>query len=247
MQIKIKELTITDIFELSQIIKKKCRERSNLEEIAQELMNILYQTFITDSGKSALVLSRFFKSNAYEYLPDDIKTYIHNQECKDEIPVQNRYLTLLGTTGDLDEWNYRKASNGHQALPLYDPHIVSNIPMLSALLNQIGFDIFDLTQPDNNIIINKEEHKFGVFCVEDAKGNRLIPKQAEFVEPFGIKSVIGFGGRYKTGQIYAIIMFCRERISRETAKLFISLNPTVKFITLRQEMTGNIFKLEDKL
>ncbi len=246
MQIKIKELTLTNIFELSQFIKERCKGLSSLEEIAQELMNTFCQVFSTDNGKSAFVLSRFFKSCIYEELPDDIKIYIQHQEGKEEVSAQNRYLTLLGTTGDLEEWKCRKTSKGHQVLPLYDYQTTNNIPMLSALFSQIGFDISEVVKPDKNIIINKinkEEYDFGVFCVEEARGSKLIPKQAEFVEPFGIKSVIGFGGVYKTGNIYAIIVFSREKISSEKAKMFLSLNPSVKLTTLRHEMTGNIFKL----
>jgi hypothetical protein len=100
----------------------------------------------------------------------------------------------LGTSGDLKEWNCRKESKGRQALPLYDPRIVYDIPMLSALLSQIGFNISELANADKSIIIDKEEHEFGIFCVEEAKGSKLIPKQAEFVEPFGIESVFGYGG-----------------------------------------------------
>ena len=248
MQIKIKELTLANVFELSQILKERCKELSSLEEIAQELMNTFCQVFITDSGKSAFVLSRFFKSCIYEELPDDIKIYIQHQEGKEEVPAQNKYLTLLGTSGDLEEWKCRKESKDHQVLPLYDYKTTNNIPMLSALINQIGFDIFEAVKHDKNIIINKinmEEHDFGIFCVEEARGSKHIPKQAEFVEPFGIKSVIGFGGVYKTDNIYAIIVFSREKISSEKAKMFLSLNPSVKLTTLRHEMTGNIFKMED--
>ncbi|MBC8550836.1 MAG: hypothetical protein H8D23_14420, partial [Candidatus Brocadiales bacterium] len=67
MQINIKELTLTDIFKLSQFIKERCRGLLSLEEVAIELMSIFCQTFITDSGKSALVLSRFFKSCMYTH------------------------------------------------------------------------------------------------------------------------------------------------------------------------------------
>ena len=161
--------------------------------------------------------------------------------------AHNRYLIMMGTSGDVKEWNCRKESKGHQALPLYDPHIIDTIPMLSALLSQIGLDIPGVAMYDNKIIIEKTEREYGVFCVEEAKGSRLIPAQAEFVGPFGVESVIGFGGHYKTDQIYAVIMFCREKINRKTATLFASLNPTVQLLTLRHEMTGNIFTLKEAL
>ncbi|MEE9605024.1 MAG: hypothetical protein V3V70_05555 [Candidatus Scalindua sp.] len=53
-------------------------------------MNTFCQVFITDSGKSAFVLSRFFKSCIYEELPDDIKIYIQHQEGKEEVPAGSK-------------------------------------------------------------------------------------------------------------------------------------------------------------
>ena len=244
MQIEIKRLTLAKIFELSQLIKERCGRLSSLEEVAQELINTFCRVFITDSGKNAFVLSRFFKSCIYEELPDDIKIYIRHQEGEEEVSAQNRYLTLLGTWGDMKGWRCRKESKGHQALPLYDPHIICDIPMLSALLSQIGFDISDVARPDKNIIIDKEDTEFGTFCVEEARGSKLIPKQAGFVDPFGVKSVFGFGGSYRNNNIYAIIVFSRERISNKITKLFLSLNPAIKLLTLRHEMTGSIFNIE---
>jgi hypothetical protein len=245
MKIKIGEITLTNIFELSQFIKDNCKGFSSLEETAQELINIFYQTFITDSGNSTFALSRFFKSCTYDELPEDLKIYIQYQEGKEKIPPQNKYLTLLGTSGELNEWKCRRDSKGHQALPLYDSFIVDELPMLSALFSQIGFTIVDTGKTDKEIILNKEDHDFGIFCVEKAGGSTLIPKQTEFVEPFGIKSVLGFGGYYKTDHIYAVIIFSKVEISKETAKLFLSLNPAIKSITLRHEMTGKIFKSEN--
>ncbi len=88
----------------------------------------------------------------------------------------------------------------------------------------------------------KSSHLLLKFCKylseKKIKGSKLIPKQAESVEPFGVESVFGFWGSYKTGEIYAVIIFSREKISNETAKLFLSLKPSVKLITLRHGLTG---------
>ncbi len=245
MQIDINELTLTDIFKLSQLVKEKFRRLSSLEEVASALMHTFYRSFIAEDGKNVFVLSRFFKSSRYEDLPNDIKKFIQHSEGRENVPEQNEYLTLLGSSGDMEEWNCRKGSKGHQALPLYDPGIIENIPMLSSLLSQIGFKISTTATSDKNTIIDKEEREYGIFCVEEARESNFIPKQAEFIEPFGIKSVFGFGGSYNTGQIYAIIIFCREKITTQKAKLFLSLNPSVKMITLGHEMKGSIFKVEN--
>ncbi|MBU1147141.1 MAG: hypothetical protein KKD11_02215 [Candidatus Omnitrophica bacterium] len=242
MQLEINKLTLTDIFALSSFIKERVEDLSTLEEVAQEIMKGLSGIFVTSEGKSEFVLSRFFKSCTYEKLPKAVQEYIQRTEGKKEIPPQNKYLTLLGTWGDLKDWQDRARSNGHQALPLYDPQTIREIPMLSATLNQIGFDIDEIVKPDKSIIIDKQDKEYGVFSVEEAKGSKFIPRQQDFVEPFGVKSVFGFGSMYKTKSLYGIIIFSRVKISAQKARLFLSLNPVIKLVTLKHELTGNLFK-----
>ncbi len=244
MQIEIKKLTLAKVFELSQFIKEKCKDMSSFEEVAQELVKILFQAFITDSGNSAIVLNRFFKSCSYNDLPNDIQSYIQHKEDKEIIPTENKYLTLLGTWGDLEEWRYRKKSKNYKAFPLNDPHVLDKFPMLSAVFDQIGFNLPDIAVPDKSIIVDRQDTEYGFFFVKDARGSKKIPKQAEFVELFGVKSAFGFGGSYRNNNIYAVIVFSRESISNKITKLFLSLNPAIKLLTLRHEMTGSIFNIE---
>ncbi|MBC8551448.1 MAG: PAS domain-containing protein [Candidatus Brocadiales bacterium] len=241
MQIKINELTLAKVLEQSQFTKEKCKDTSTLEETAQKLMKILYQTFITDSSNSAIVLTRFFKSCSYCDLPDDIQGYIKQKEARTIIPPQDKYLTLLGTWGDLEEWRHREKSENYKAFSLNDSDVLYKFPMLSAVFSQIGYKIPTAIEPDKSIIVDKQDIDYGLFYVEDAKGSKYIPKQAEFVVPFGVKSAFGIGGHYVGTDIYAIIIFLRENISLRTAKLFLSLNPAIKFLTLRCDFTKNIF------
>ena len=55
---------------------------------------------------------------------------------------------------------------------------------------------------------------------------------AEFVVPFGIKSVLGFGGVLPPGDLFAVIMFSRVPVPRETADLFRNLALSVKLAIL---------------
>ena len=100
--------------------------------------------------------------------------------------------------------------------------------MLSAVFDQIGLDLSHLKRADKSILIKDSHKQYGVFCVENANGNKLIPKQAEFVKPYSVKSVFGFGGIYSTSNVYAVLVFSRERLSRKHTQLFLSLNPCNK-------------------
>jgi PAS domain S-box-containing protein len=158
----------------------------------------------------------------------------------------NKYLTLLGSFGELDNWKNRNLSENYKAFPIHDEHMLDKFPMLSAVFDQIGLNLSHLKHTDKSILIKDCHRQYGVFCVENAEGSNLIPKQAEFVRPYSVKSVFGFGGIYSTSNVYAVIIFSRERLSRKDAQLFLSLNPAIKQITLAHEITGNIFKTDRK-
>ena len=246
MQINLNQLSITEIFKLSKHIKEKCRNLSSFEEVAQELMRVLYSSLVVKDGRSPFVLARFYKSCAYSELPDDIRNYILTKELKENLNSGNKYLTLLGSFGELDNWKNRNLSEDYKAFPIYDEHMLDKFPMLSAVFDQIGLDLSYLKQTDKNILAKEDHRQYGVFCVENAEGSKLIPKQAEFVKPYSVKSVFGFGGIYSTSNVYAVLIFSRERLNRKDAQLFLSLNPAIKQTTLAHEITGNIFHTDKK-
>ncbi|MEW5957210.1 MAG: hypothetical protein AB1801_05780, partial [Chloroflexota bacterium] len=63
-------------------------------------------------------------------------------------------------------------------------------------------------------------------------GSPYIPVQQQFVTRFGIKSVLGFGGILPSGNLFAIIIFSKAPISRETADMFKPLALNVKMVVL---------------
>ena len=56
--------------------------------------------------------------------------------------------------------------------------------------------------------------------IAEAKGSAYIPAQAEFVEPFGVQSVLGFGGLLPNGELFATIFFARVSVPRAVADMF---------------------------
>ena len=150
MQIHFNQLSIAKIIELSKNIKEKCINLSSFEEIAQELMRTLYSSFVTEEGRSPFVLARFFKSCTYGELPDDIRSYIHNKEPKENLNSDNKYLTLLGSFGELDNWKNRNLSENYKAFPLNE-RMLGKTPMLSAAFEEIGLKLSHLKQ-------NRQKH-----------------------------------------------------------------------------------------
>lgn len=141
-------------------------------------------------------------------------------------------LTLLATAGVQPEWNDRRRSVGYQAWPLSGLDINGQYPMFAQLIQQFGVDLDTVVQPDPALLVDLDHKTFNVFHVADAVGSPYIPAQANFVIPFGIRSVLGFGGILPTGNLFTVILFAKVHIPRETAEACKTLALNVKMALL---------------
>jgi hypothetical protein len=73
--------------------------------------------------------------------------------------------------------------------------------------------------------------------VPEALGNPYIPAQRDFIIPYGIRSILGFGGLLPSGDMFAVPMFFKVPVSREVADLFRPLSLNVKVAILPFEST----------
>ena len=128
-----------------------------------------------------------------------------------------RCLTLMASRGTQSNWNSRNNSAGHKAIPLPSADFVSRIPMISRLVSMFGLDVNALINPDPGLIADLEQRSYNAFHVQEAVGSPYIPAQQDFVVPFGVTSVLGFGGMMGTGDLFAAILFSRVKIPREVA------------------------------
>jgi hypothetical protein len=141
-------------------------------------------------------------------------------------------LTLFGTAGERPEWNERGRSRHYRSIPLTGNQSVAQFPMVSQLLQQLGVALTSTTQSESDLLVDCAEQTCNVFYVPEAKGSPFVPAQEEFVIPFGIESVLGFGGVLPSKELFTVILFSKQKISRETAELFKSLALSLKLALL---------------
>ena len=206
---------------------------ASMEDVAGKVVSYLYDTLYDgETGTRACSLVRFFKTHTFKKLDDELKAFAESMLGVGDADPGIKCLTLLGTIGENPEWNSRKSSKGHQAIPLPSEKAVEEIPMMRNLVKQLGIDVSQVVKPDPKLLLDMEQKTYNVFLVPEALGSPYIPAQKEFVVPHGIKSVIGFGGMLPTGDIFIVIMFMKVPISRETADLFKNLSLNVKLAVL---------------
>ena len=171
---------------------------------------------------------RLYKTHPYGGLGPELRGFAqgilgHAPESDDM-----KCLTLLATAGEREEWNDRGKSVGHKAIPLPSKGFVSNIPMISRLVSQFGLDVNAVIRPDPNLIVDLEQREYNAFHVPEAVGSPYIPARNEFVLPHGVLSVLGLGGILSTGDLFAVIMFAKVHVPRESSDVAKSLTLSVK-------------------
>jgi hypothetical protein len=112
--------------------------------------------------------------------------------------------------------------------------------MIAQLVRQLGLEVAAVLRPDAHLIIDLEQRTFNVFYVEEALDSPFIPAQQQFVVPYKIRSVLGFGGILPTGDLFAVILFSHATIPPKTAELFKPLALSVK-LALLSFANGRVF------
>ncbi len=210
-----------EMFNCALALRNMDKGARNIEDVAEQIVHHLYTNLIDgQTGQSACALARFFMTCPFMELNESLQTAAREIVNGRSILSTTKCLTLLATAGDAPEWNSRQTSAGHKAIPLLDKDFINRAPMISQLIYQFGLDINMLLEPDPDILIDLEKTTFNVFYIPEAPGSPHIPAQKDFVVPYGVQSVLGFGGMLPSGNLFAIILFTKTKISPEVAQLF---------------------------
>lgn len=195
----------------------------SMEAFATTLVRDLHTQLVDPAtGQPSCALIRFYKTHSYDRLVPDLQAIAR---ARTELPslAGVKCLTLLATAGDQPAWNDRHASVGHKVIPLPSEAMVNQLPMISQMFRQFGLKLQTLLNSDPKVLLGLEHRTYDVFYVPDALGSPYIPAQQEFVIPYGIKSVVGFGGVLPYGEFFAAILFSKVLVPPSTTKHFESL------------------------
>ena len=227
------DLKISDIVRCGRDIRVLGQDAKSMEDAANELVRYLFDHFVDENtGEKECVLVRFFKTHDIEKLPENLQSFAKKLLSEENVPSSFKCLTLLATAGVEDTWKYREKSNGHQAIPLPSKEVLYRIPMMRNLVKQMGLDVETVINPDPGLLKDLSQKTFNVFHVPEAENSEYIPAQENFVKPYGIKSVLGFGGILPSGNVFVVIIFSKVPISGDVANIFNALALNVKMLIL---------------
>lgn len=234
------KFTILDITECGRVLRQMGNGAESMEEVAGRIVRYLYDTLADkQSGTKVCALVRFFKTLDYQALAEELKVFVKERPGGAAPLPGMKCMTLLGTAGEEPAWNSRRSSQQHKVFPLPGEETFTQIPMLLNLVRQLGLPLDMVVNPDPELLLDMEQRNYNVFYIAEALGSPYIPAQEQFVVPYGIRSVVGFGGLLPSGDMFAIVMFLKVPLKREAADLFRTLSLNVKLAILPFE--GRVF------
>lgn len=233
-------LKMSDIVKCGIDIRGLGKCAKNMEEAASEVVNYFFENFIDKrTGEKSCALVRFFKTHDMNELPLPLQDFAGKLLQKKTESKSYKCLTLIATAGIEEAWNYRRKSAGHQAIPLPDADAVNRIPMMRNLIKQMGLEVKAVINPDPELLTDLSKKTFNIFYVPDALGSKYISAQDDFVKPYGIKSVLGFGSVLPSGNVFVVIIFSRTKIEHEVANLFSILALNMRMLIM--QFGDNVF------
>lgn len=148
-----------------------------MEEVANEIVEYLYAELRDERNDPALTLVRCFKTPPFGSPDGEQQKFARQMGQGGGIDPQTRCLTLLATRGALPEWNHRRLSRGHVAIPLASERIVENAPMIARLITELGLEIGVVVRPTAESVGDLAQKSYNVLHVPEAEGSPYRPRR----------------------------------------------------------------------
>ena len=218
-------------------LRRAVRDCRTLESAAGTIVRYFYEHCLdVRSGSRTCALARFYATRRYDGLEPPLQRIVAESMGTSDPDPALRCLALFGTAGDEPGWNSRHLSRAHRVIPLPSAEFVRSAPMIAGLIEDLGLDLETIVGRDDGLTRATEPRTYDVFHVEQALGSPVIPAQEEFVVPHGIRSVVGFGGLLRSGEMFAVVLFSRAPISAASAS---------RFRTIALDIRSALFTLDE--
>lgn len=204
---------------------------ASMEETAQKIVGYLYDHLVDAEDNRAAALVRFFITKPYGELSDGLQQHVNGFLGRVPDDPTLKCQTLLATIGDNPEWHSRHNSRYYKIHPL-SKEIVDENPMFAQVSELFGIVMEHAVNRDPELVLDLEQETYNILHVYDARNNEYVPDQADFVIPYGIKSVLVFFSLLPSGNIFTIVLFAKVTVPRELIDYFRPLTLNVKMAIL---------------
>jgi PAS domain S-box-containing protein len=216
----IEDIDAAAAVRLSRDLQRAAAGATGLGASALAVVGYLYENLSAGvTGPAACALVRFYRTQPLGLLSAEEVEFARRAAPGVRLAPEVKCLELVATVGDDPKWNSPRDSAGHRVIPLPGEAALNRLPMVSQLVRQLGLDVGALLSADPYLLVDVAPKTYNVFYIAEAEGSPYVPAQ-DFVREHGIRSVIGFGGLFGTGEMFAVIMFTRVLVSPRSASMF---------------------------
>jgi hypothetical protein len=223
--------SLKDMTTCGAALRRQGEGATSMEEVADRTVRYLYDQLVDPAGDRATALVRFFITRPYNELDETLQQHVNGFLNHPPDDPDLKCQTLLATVGDNPDWHSRHNSRYYKVHPL-SKEIVDINPMFGQVSEMFGIALDQAVDPDPGLLIDLEQRTYNIFHVPDAVDNFYIPDQADFVRPYGIRSVLGFFGMLPSGDLFSVVLFAKVVIGREMTDYFRPLALNVKMAIL---------------
>ncbi|MDY6785146.1 MAG: PAS domain S-box protein [Cyanobacteriota bacterium] len=237
----LQKFTLRDMVECGLALRQLGEGATSMEETSNRIVRYFYENLRSrDRPELDCALVRFFKIHPYGELEEPLQALARHEMDRGVLTPQTPCLTLLATAGQDARWNSRFSSRRHQAIPIVNEEAIAQLPMIARLIEQLGLEPKTIVQPQPEELLELHQKAFNAFYIPDACTSPDIPDKENFVIPYAIQSVLGFGGLLPSGRLFATILFLKTQLPQSTAEMFGSIAFNIKTALLPFE-GGTVF------
>ena len=224
--------TVDDLVDLSAAVRDLGTGTTSMEEAAQRVVVYLREHLVDSTGQPACPLVRFYKTHRFAELEPELQKIAVDANGA-PLDADVRCLILLATAGQLPAWNDRRITAYDAAVPLTPAAMASKRPNVSGLIEALGLDPDFVMRPTARAALERHHQEYRVLHVADMTADTPFSAHRQFIEAFGVRSILGIGGVLPSGDMFAVALFSAVTIDERTADLLRSLSLSVKASIVR--------------
>src|SRR3954453_5693411 len=221
----LERFSVDDLVELSREVRSLGEGAGSMAEVAQRLVDGLFDAFRTEAGQHALLSARLYKSHRFGELPPDLKQYTLD---RGEQPADRQTCLVLLAAADAPEIARAAAESDDRVQPLTEEGLARQ-PLMRHLLEGLGVEVASVLDPDRAAESRLHTRDLDVFHVPDRAMAEGVDEEArERVQELGLSSMAVTGGVLLSGELFMVALFTRVEISDYVAQLMRSLGLAIK-------------------
>ena len=228
-------LTLSDVTHLGMSLRHISLQSASLLIRANAITQLLFESFIChETGVPVCPLVRVFRTVPVTELGEADRLYVERRVAESGEGLSEKVLQLIGTYGLHPGWCDVSLSSTHRCVPVNATTFPVQFPMLSELMHAVSAESQLVLEQTGDLVARERVDGLYMLYVPDVSNSPYILAQAEFVDRYHIRSVIGFGGQFRDGEQFCVVMFSRGIIPQSVLPLMRILSLNIRLGLERQ-------------